>query len=330
MPIPKMASRARRRHHPPAATGSEIWKPIAGHAAYEVSNHGRVRRVEMVVRKTLTPATILRSRLDKNSRLVVSFRVGGRQMRQRVNVLVFRAFVGDLPRKFQIDHVDGNFSNCRPENLRLADRYIPAEDDMRWCGKNFGYWLVLRRAGKDKYGNAMWLCRCVCGTERRVHVGDLRRGMSRNCGCMNGELQNLSGDRNPAWRGGRSRDQQTPGTYGWCSGKLNAINFIARQMGHAPLTATAEEIATAYERSQGVCAVCRNTPRGKRSLVLDHDHVTGKMRDFLCNHCNVSIGMAGDSAAMLRRLADYIEAHESAGRDADAGRPKRPRKRPRA
>jgi len=313
MPTQKKASRDGRPRQSPATAADEVWKPVAGRADYEVSNHGRVRRVEMIVRKTLKPPTVLRMHKDKNGRKMVRLRVGGKQVGHRVNALVYRAFVGELPRKFQIDHLDGDFLNCRVDNLRLASRYVAAEDDMRWCGKQFGYWLVLRRDGKDKYGNAMWLCRCVCGTERRVLVGDLRRGMSRNCGCKTAELQNLSGERNPAWRGGRSRDPQTPGTYGWCSGKLNAINAIARKQGHAPIVATAEEIAAIYESSQGVCAVCQKSPRGKRSLVLDHDHTTGKLRAFLCNHCNVSIGMAGDSAAILRKMADYLEAHGAIG-----------------
>ncbi len=316
MPSQKKTSRDRRRHHSPATAADEVWRPIAGHGNYEVSNHGRVRRIEMIVRKTLTPATILRLQTDKNGRQLARLRVNGKQVGRRVNVLVYRAFVGDLPRKFQIDHVDGNFRNCRPENLRIADRYLPAEKDVRLCGKKFGYWTVIRRDGVDKYNNAMWLCRCVCGTEKRVLVGDLRRGMSRNCGCKTGELQSNAGDRNGMWRGGRSVDRYTPGTFGWFCLKLNAINAIARQRGHAQLTATAEEIAVVYERSRGVCAVCRKPPRGRRPLVLDHDHATGNIRAFLCNHCNVAIGMAGDSAAMLRKLADYIEAHEAASREA--------------
>ena len=65
-----------------------------------------------------------------------------------------------------------------------------------------------------------------------------------------------------------------------------------------------------WQASRGVCAVCRESPRDKKSLHLDHDHATGKIRSFLCNHCNVSIGMVGDSATLLRKLADYIESHK--------------------
>lgn len=264
----------------------------------------------MMVRKTLTPPTILRSTADKNGRPIVRFRIGTGQKNVRVNVLVFRAFVGDLPKKFQIDHVDGDFLNCRPGNLRIADRYIAAEDDMRWCGKRFGYWTILHRAGKDKYGNAMWMCRCVCGTEKRVHVGDLRRGMSRNCGCKTGELQNLTGERNPAWRGGRSRDPHIPGTYAWCQQRRTAINNHARREGYAEISSAIEEIVAMYERCRGLCDVCGRPPRDNKALNLDHHHSTGKIRGFICSHCNVSIGMAGESSQLLRLLADYVDRHD--------------------
>ena len=134
--------------------------------------------------------------------------------------------------------------------------------------------------------------------------------MSRNCGCKTGELQNLKGDRNPSWRGGISRDPEKHGTYAWCQGKLNAISFHASGRGYAKVSATVEEIMAIWESSGGVCAVCSSPPRDKRSLHLDHDHTTGKVRGFLCNHCNVSIGMARESADLLRRLADYVEAHQ--------------------
>jgi hypothetical protein len=290
---------------------AEQWRPVAGHSAYEVSNLGRVRRIEMVVRKTLAAPTLLRSRLDKNGRPIVAFRVGSKQKRYRVNVLVFSAFRGALPKKFQLNHIDGNLLNCRADNLQLADRYLDAEVDKRLCGKRFGYWTAIRRDGKDKYNNAMWLCRCVCGTEKRVHVGDLRRGMSRNCGCRSAELMNLAGARNPAWRGGRSRNPTTPGTYAWCQAKLNTINNHAQKKGYSKASATVEQIMAMWQSCGGVCAVCRRPPRDKKTLHLDHDHSTGKVRAFLCNHCNVSIGMVGDSATLLRRLADYIESHQT-------------------
>lgn len=44
-------------------------------------------------------------------------------------------------------------------------------------GKTYGDWTVINADGRR------WLCRCKCGTERRVVRSDLWSGRSTNCGC---------------------------------------------------------------------------------------------------------------------------------------------------
>lgn len=42
-------------------------------------------------------------------------------------------------------------------------------------GRRIGHWTVIERSGRDKKGNALWLCRCDCG-ERCIKSGvSLRR-----------------------------------------------------------------------------------------------------------------------------------------------------------
>lgn len=49
-------------------------------------------------------------------------------------------------------------------------------------------------------------------------------------------------------------------------------------------------------RNQGErCACCRTSQPDKRGWCVDHDHATGKIRGILCNRCNASIGLNGDS-----------------------------------
>jgi hypothetical protein len=55
-------------------------------------------------------------------------------------------------------------------------------------GQVFGRWTVLSYHHTDKWGNAYWLCRCICGTEVVVAGHNLRRGHSRSCGCLNREI----------------------------------------------------------------------------------------------------------------------------------------------
>lgn len=51
-------------------------------------------------------------------------------------------------------------------------------------GQLFGRWTVLERAPGNK-----WLCRCRCGTEKKIYGGTLRSGLSTSCGCYNRAYQ---------------------------------------------------------------------------------------------------------------------------------------------
>ncbi|MDE2096982.1 MAG: hypothetical protein KGL39_07035 [Patescibacteria group bacterium] len=45
----------------------------------------------------------------------------------------------------------------------------------------------------------------------------------------------------------------------------------------------------------------------ERGLRLDHNHVTGEFRGWLCNACNLGLGKFKDSAVLLRKAADYLD-----------------------
>lgn len=51
-------------------------------------------------------------------------------------------------------------------------------------GQKFGKWTVLERAGTSPTSSQpMWLCRCECGTERKLHGNSLKTGRTKSCGC---------------------------------------------------------------------------------------------------------------------------------------------------
>lgn len=58
----------------------------------------------------------------------------------------------------------------------------------------------------------------------------------------------------------------------------------------------------------GLCAICGGPP-GKRSLNVDHDHITGRVRALLCARCNVGIGGLQDDPDLMRKAIAYIERH---------------------
>jgi hypothetical protein len=67
------------------------------------------------------------------------------------------------------------------------------------------------------------------------------------------------------------------------------------------------------EEQAGRCAVCDTVPQptsdGRRTLGVDHDHATGKVRALLCTTCNLGLGAFRDDPELLRMAADYLEAH---------------------
>ena len=65
--------------------------------------------------------------------------------------------------------------------------------------------------------------------------------------------------------------------------------------------------------SQGSKCACCGTgePGGKHNQwCVDHDHVTGVVRELLCKDCNIVLGLVEDSPEHLQRLIEYIVKHK--------------------
>jgi hypothetical protein len=65
---------------------------------------------------------------------------------------------------------------------------------------------------------------------------------------------------------------------------------------------TQEDYNNLLSSQNSKCAICGN----ERSLVVDHDHNTGKIRGLLCAQCNFMIGLASDDNAILTRAVEYL------------------------
>ncbi len=74
---------------------------------------------------------------------------------------------------------------------------------------------------------------------------------------------------------------------------------------------TVEDYDRMFVEQGGVCKVCSSPPPSGKPLDIDHDHITMEIRGLLCGPCNRAAGMAKDSPARLRALADYLEAAAS-------------------
>jgi len=66
---------------------------------------------------------------------------------------------------------------------------------------------------------------------------------------------------------------------------------------------TLDEYATIEEDQNWVCAICGKEAR----LNLDHNHSTGKARQFLCSGCNIAIGVL--ESPLFYNYQQYLKRH---------------------
>jgi hypothetical protein len=54
-------------------------------------------------------------------------------------------------------------------------------------GKKYGRLVVLKQSGRNKHGQYLWECQCVCGNKTTVPGHQLTSGRTRSCGCYQRE-----------------------------------------------------------------------------------------------------------------------------------------------
>lgn len=57
-------------------------------------------------------------------------------------------------------------------------------------GESFGRWTVVSYAGKENQ-LCHWLCKCECGTQKKLRTSALTSGKSNSCGCLRKEMNNF-------------------------------------------------------------------------------------------------------------------------------------------
>lgn len=96
------------------------FKTIKQFPNYEIYEDGTIWRMEhdSFGGSHLTRRKI-KANKSKNGYLTVSMRDNkGRKRQMYVHRLVYMAFIGDIPPKHEIDHIDGDRANNSPSNLR--------------------------------------------------------------------------------------------------------------------------------------------------------------------------------------------------------------------
>ena len=172
---------------------TEIWKPIPGFPAYDVSNHGRVRSYYtrgVCPEITSSPLRILKNCKLNNGHYIIKLYKDGNIHRYLVHRLVMLAFVGPCPDGLEVCHNDGDPTNNHLDNLRY-DTHSNNISEAVWHGNRRFTPLDIvearkeRRAGATvtslakKYNVAFSTMSALCnGRTYKIIGGPLTRGKS--------------------------------------------------------------------------------------------------------------------------------------------------------
>jgi len=69
---------------------------------------------------------------------------------------------------------------------------------------------------------------------------------------------------------------------------------------------TLEEVKGKWLSQNGCCAICGNKFKDRKDMHVDHNHITEKVRQLLCNNCNTAIGLMEENVTTLLRAVDYL------------------------
>jgi hypothetical protein len=132
----------------------EIWRPIPSIPDAFASNIGRIRANGLL--RALFKAT--------NGRLMCCFATAGKRKNYIAHRLVASAFLGECPAGKEVNHIDGNPLNNRPENLE----YVTHRENMAHAR-----YVGLFRSGGDKLKDAdiPAIIAAARGGEGRVSIG---------------------------------------------------------------------------------------------------------------------------------------------------------------
>lgn len=56
------------------------------------------------------------------------------------------------------------------------------------------------------------------------------------------------------------------------------------------------------------CAICKLPFKSSKTIHVDHNHETGKVRGLLCHNCNTGLGLYRDNPQTLATAIEYLEA----------------------
>ena len=189
-------------------------------------------------------------------------------------------------------------------------------------GNRYGRLLAVTRTCTNAQGCSLWHCRCDCGVDTTVTLSNLRRGITRSCGCLRKEWNaaHKSPDKQAALCENRRRayanrkDSRCCVKCGkkvllrentvWCNACANYHRWQTRKR---MMGMTADIFWQVFKEQKGCCAICTDPlPPEDHKIHVDHNHETHQWRGLLCSGCNRGLGQFRDNPDTCDRAADYL------------------------
>jgi hypothetical protein len=83
--------------------------------------------------------------------------------------------------------------------------------------------------------------------------------------------------------------------------KADRAGHLKRKFGLTP-----EQYDEMLAAQDGRCMICRRPPAEGKTLDIDHDHETGRVRGLLCRNCNHGVGKFFEDVWLLMAAAGYL------------------------
>ena len=188
-------------------------------------------------------------------------------------------------------------------------------------GQTFGSLKVLHLSTELIGGKICWTCLCVCGKERTVESYALRSGKTKTCGhpvlfCKHGHeftpentYVAADGHRTCITCRRKAAADNIDVHNKWVNKNPERTSrYSQKYVIKKKYNMTVEEYYNKLNLQNSMCALCGLPFTGKPHL--DHNHDTGKLRDFVHRECNMALGLFKDDPNICRLAAEYLEKHK--------------------
>jgi hypothetical protein len=103
----------------PKELQSEEWRPVVGYEMlYAISSLGRIKQLQQTHK--FAALTFRKIGYTRDGYLAITLALDGKLRRYSVHRLVAAAFLGPCPLGYEVNHIDANKANPRPENLEYV------------------------------------------------------------------------------------------------------------------------------------------------------------------------------------------------------------------